>query len=887
LRDTRLDRTVAIKVLSADVAGDPESRARFEREARAVAALNHPHICALYDVGEAPPLESANRAEPQSHVPIQYLVMEYLEGETLGARLARGALPLDQVLRYAIETADALAKAHRAGIVHRDLKPGNIFLTKAGAKLLDFGLAKLGVAPASALAGLPAAVTREHLTAQGTILGTFQYMAPEQLEGKDADTRTDIFSFGAVVYEMATGKKAFEGKSQASLVAAILEHDPPPIAASQPLTPSALDRSLRKCLAKDPDDRWQTARDLTDELKWMAESRATAPSATASAAGSRSYLRRHAWSIATLICVLVAIATTVMWLGGRMARAPLDSAAEAKPVIRLQLTLPDGLTRVPSQPPAVSPDGSRIALVAVDAAGTRQIYLRPLDSTALQPIQGTVRALNPFWSADGRKLAFFSDGRLETIEIATGAVQDVAPVPNPGGPGVWSADDTIVFPRSFGPLMKVSARGGTPVAATPLDPARESSHMLTGVLRDHRLVFGSAARGGLSIASPDGRTVSPLTDAITRGSFFAPWLADPNATDGDVLFIRGTTLFAQRLNGATGILSGDAQTVAQGVTGLPTSAAEPFSVQSNTLAYVDANGTSTRLVWVDRQGRILGPAASTTGSFRDMRLSPDGALLATSLVGTSDRIFQAVFLDFSRGTVSRLAYGVYSSMPSWESTGSDLFLTVRTPSGGYAIQRVHAVEGAAPEPVIATSADAYPMQADVSPDGASLVYLRCNREGHADIYVHAMRGGGPDRPVVATPALQGSPRISPDGRFVAYHSNEEGSLDVYVRSFPDGGQKRKISTGGGSRPVWRRDGGELFYLSPDGDLMASTIITTPAFAAGVPQKLFRTTLDPTTTQFATVYDVHPDGKRFIMLAPVSDVPQPVNVILNWQTLMRR
>jgi len=859
-RDTRLDRTVAIKVLPASVAGDPDLRQRFEREARAVAALNHPHICALYDVGEAPAPESANPPNPQSPVPspipIQYLVMEYLEGETLAARLAKGRMLLDQVLKHAIEIADALDAAHRHGIVHRDLKPANVMITKAGVKLLDFGLAKAS-APAAAPAGLSMLpTTPPNLTAQGTILGTLQYMAPEQLEGTDADARTDIFAFGAVVYEMATGKKAFEGKSQASLVAAILEHDPPPIAASQPVPPPALERVIRKCLAKDPDDRWQSARDLTDELKWIAESSGTATSATA------------------------------MGLGARMARASRDSTAELKPVIRLQLTLPDGLTRVPSQAPAVSPDGSRLALVAVDAAGTRQIYLRPLDSTVAQPLQGTARALNPFWSPDGRKLAFFADGRLKTIDIVTAAVQDVAPVPNPGGQGVWGADDTIVFPRTFGPLLRVSARGGSPIVATPLNPAREVSHTLTGVLRDHRLVFGSSGTGGLSIASPDGRTDSPLTDAITRGSLFAPWLADPDVTDGHVLFIRGTTLFAQRFNGATDSLIGDAQAIAQGVSSLPIGAAEPFSVQGSTLAYIDAHGTSTRLVWVDRQGRVLGPAGSTTGFFRDLRLSPDGSLLATSLFGTSDRLFQAVLFDFSRNTMSRLTYGVSLIQPSWASTGSDLFFSGFTPKSGFAIQRMRAEEGAPLELVITASADAFPMAADVSPDGAALTYSRADREGKVDIYVHAMRGEGSDRPVVARPAYKVAPRISPDGRWVAYHSNEEGALEVFVRSFPDGGQKRKISTDGGSRPVWRRDGRELFYLSPDGDLMAAPIVTTPAFTASVPKKLFRTPLDPTTTVSATVYDVHPDGKRFIMLAPASDVPQPVNVILNWQSLLR-
>jgi serine/threonine protein kinase len=437
-RDTRLDRIVAIKVLPARLAKDSLFRDRFDREARAISSLDHPHICALYDVGE--------------QQGTSYLVMQYLEGETLADRLKKGALPLDQALQFAIQIADALATAHKAGIVHRDLKPGNIMLTRSGAKLLDFGLAKTG-APLGAGAGLSTLpTTPPNLTAQGTILGTLQYMAPEQLEGKEADARTDIFAFGAFVYEMITGRKAFEGKSQASLIGAILEREPPPLSTLQPLTPPMLDRVVKKCLAKTPEERWQSAKDLHDELRWVAEG-AMAPTAVTRTPNGRAR-KRLAWIVPALLVVLVASAFEVAYV-----RTP-----PPLPEMRTEINTP------PTTDPisfAISPDGRRLVFVA-SSDGRPRLWVRALDSTTAQPLAGTEGAVYPFWSPDSRSVGFFAEGKLKRLDIGTGPPQSLANA-SLGCGGTWSANGVILFNATAGGgLLRVPASGGETVAVTKL-----------------------------------------------------------------------------------------------------------------------------------------------------------------------------------------------------------------------------------------------------------------------------------------------------------------------------------------------------------------------------------------------------------------------------------
>jgi eukaryotic-like serine/threonine-protein kinase len=415
-RDTRLDRAVALKVLSETFATDPSFLDRFEREARAISSLNHPNICSLYDVG--------------SQDGMRYLVMELLEGETLASRLARGPLPLDEALRYAVQTADALSRAHRQGIVHRDLKPGNVMLTKHGAKLLDFGLARVD-APMPGRSGVTLAPTQERpLTAVGTILGTFQYMAPEQLEGREADARTDIFAFGALLYEMITGRKAFSGGTQASLIASIMSGVPPAISTVQPMTPPALERVVHLCLAKDPENRWQTTQDLAAELKWIAEggSHAGAPAAVGSRRRSREWL---AWTAAA-VCGLAAVAALARVL-------TLPTPAGREPT-RFAIPPPKGVVL---SWPRISPDGRIVAFVG-ESQGVRSIWIRRLGSLDPVRLPGTEGVLRPFWSPDSNYLAYFADGRLKKIAVSGGSPQLIAE-DGGGDDGAWSAAGVILF----------------------------------------------------------------------------------------------------------------------------------------------------------------------------------------------------------------------------------------------------------------------------------------------------------------------------------------------------------------------------------------------------------------------------------------------------------
>ncbi len=453
-RDTRLERTVAIKVLPEHLSQNVELRQRFEREAKAISALSHPHICGLFDVGEQDGTA--------------YLVMEFLEGETVADRLGRGRIPTEQVLRFAIEIAGALDKAHKQGIVHRDLKPGNIMLTKSGVKLLDFGLAKLGIVNSSVSASLSTLGTQvspgEPLTERGTILGTFQYMAPEQLEGKEADARSDIFSFGAVLYEMATGQKAFSGKSQASLIASILEHEPPAISSVQPLIPPALDRVVKTCLAKEPDDRWQTAHDLESELKWIAQvgSQAGVAAPVAARRKSRERLAWVAFGVAAIAAALFAI--------GYLRRAPQPAAP-----IRASLPLPDKMFLGEI---ALSPDGARLAYGLAKPGGQPQLWIRSLDAPAGQPVPDGENAFFPFWSPDGRFVAFFTgDGKLKRVDASGGSLLVICDAERGVG-GTWNRDGTIVFaPAPTSALFRVPAGGGQPVAVTKLDASRgETAH---------------------------------------------------------------------------------------------------------------------------------------------------------------------------------------------------------------------------------------------------------------------------------------------------------------------------------------------------------------------------------------------------------------------------
>src|SRR5262245_44418213 len=590
-RDTRLERTVAIKVLSAQLSASPESRQRFEREAKTISQLSHPHICALYDVG---------REEGTD-----YLVMEYLEGETLLDRLAKGALPLDQTLRYGGQIADALDKAHRQGIVHRDLKPGNVMLTKSGVKLLDFGLAKAFEAPAAkgALTSLP---TKAALTQEGAILGTFQYMAPEQLQGKEADARTDIFALGTVLYEMATGKKAFSSSSRASLIAAIMSRDPRPISTVQPMSPPTLDRIVKTCLAKDPEDRWQSAADVKRELQWAGEASSSGAAPAVSAPKGR--VAWLPWAVAALT-LAIAAALAVVSL-----RRPAPAPAE-----RFQLSIVPPERTVLSDFFDISPDGRTLAFVGT-AGGKTLIRLRMLGSDEVRSLSGTEGAEVPTWSPDGRSLAFFSRGKLRRIELTTGSI-DVLCDGLLGRGASWGTKGDIIFTqKSVGVIYRVAATGGTAAPATTFEKG-DLMHRWPRFLPDgRRFIFYARTdrpeTSGIYLASLDsakGRKLLLRNGAA--GEILAPDV---------LLFVKGETLLAQRFDADRAQLLEEPEAVTRPVLRADVAAnRDLFSVSRSGIIVFRPGSAERRLTWLDRRGNVI-QTVGPPGVIMNVALSPNG-----------------------------------------------------------------------------------------------------------------------------------------------------------------------------------------------------------------------------------------------------------------------
>jgi Tol biopolymer transport system component len=872
-RDTRLDRVVAIKVLPTHLADLPELRERFEREARTIAGLNHPHICTLHDIGQQDGTD--------------FLVMEYLEGETLAQRLSKGPLPLEQVLQYAIEISDALDKAHRKGATHRDLKPGNIMLTKSGTKLLDFGLAKLKqeVAPANtSLSDLTTAA--DPLTAQGAIVGTMQYMAPEQVEGKEVDARTDIFAFGAVVYETATGKRAFEGKTQASLIAKILETDPPPMSSLQPMTPQALDRVVKKCLAKEPEKRWQAASDVCDELKWIAEGGSQISLAQSAAAkGTRALGRGIVFSLGAWL--LVAVVTGVIAWNLKPAPSP-----RPQPVLRFTITLPPGqqLAGLYSGPAlALSPDGTQLAYVARQG-GVQQLYLRPMDGLESTPIPDTEGAANPFFSPDDQWIAFFAGGRLKKISVSGGTALTLGNAAFPDGAS-WGSRGMIAFPpTAASALQQVADVGGTPQPLTRLEKV-EVSHRWPEFLPGGKAVLFAAANGGINYANSEVAVQSVGTGE--RRNLIQGGTQPRYASSGYLVYAQRGTLMAMPFDPQRLTSTGTAVPVG-GVLESQISGASQYSLSATgTLVYVPGGLQSgqSRLVWVSRTGAEL-PVAAPLHAYYVPRLSPDGRRVAVATWEQETQIWQ---YDLIRDTLTRLTFeGSANFNPAWTPDGRriafdsnkegplNIFWQLADGTGGMerltASEYIHA-----------------PMS--WSPDGQLLTFTEVNPTTGLDIWVLRMgdplqssgqthsAGSGQVRkaePFLRTPFNEGAARFSPDGRWVAYVSDESGTFEVYVQPYPGLGGKWQISTGGGSEPVWNPRGRELFYRS--GDKMMSVDITTqPGFGVGKPRMLFEGQYEIPPFPIAN-YDVSPDGQRFLMLKPAEQeqaAPTQINVVLNW------
>jgi Tol biopolymer transport system component len=856
-RDTRLDRIVAIKVLPTHLADRSESRERFEREARTIAGLNHPHICTLHDIGQQDGTD--------------FLVMEYLEGETLAQRLVKGPLPLEQVLQYAIEISDALDKAHRKGVTHRDLKPGNIMLTKSGTKLLDFGLAKLkqeATPPNVSLSDLPTA--NEPLTAQGSIVGTIQYMAPEQLEGKEVDSRADIFAFGAVVYEMATGKRAFEGKSQASLIVAILEKEPPLMSSLQPMTPIALDRLVKKCLAKEPEKRWQAASDVCDELKWIAEGGSqVAFSPTHAAKGFRSLGRRELVLGSGASLLAAAVTGVAAWT-----LKPTPS----QPVTRTAITLPAGqqLAGLENGPAlALSPNGTLLAYVARQD-GMQQLYLRTMDSLEARPIPGTEGAIEPFFSPDGQWLGFFAGGKLRKVSVSGGAALTLSDAVNSAGAS-WGSQGMIAFAPAadLSPLQQVPETGGTPQALTRFDKG-EVTHRWPDFLP-----------GGKAVLFAGGGNVNYFTDAHVavqavgtgeRRNLNQGGTNPRYVSTGHLVYAQGGNLMAVPFDSKRLEVIGAAIPVVEDVLQSTASGAAQYSISTTgSLVYVSGavQSAQCKLVWVSRNGEAQ-PLVAPAHAYLGPRVSPDGRRVAVAIQEQEAQIWQ---YDLARETLTRLTFeGNNNVAPSWTPDGKriafisnsaapqNIFWLLADGSGG--MERL-------------TTSQYTQVPMSWSADGQMLAFLEVNPSTGYDIWVLHMGERKPE-PFLRTSFNESVPRFSRDGHWLAYISNESGRYEVYVQPFPGPGGKWQISTEGGTEPVWNPNGRELFYRSGD-KIMAVDVATQPGFAAGTPRKLFEGPYLPSPLTNPN-YDVSPDGQRFLMLKPSESAeaaPTQINVVLNW------
>ena len=875
-RDTRLDRTVAIKILPGHLSEKPEALERFDREARAISSLNHANICQLYDVGQ----QNGTR----------YLVMEYLQGETLADRIKKGPLPLDQLLRIGAEIGDGLDRAHRSGIVHRDLKPGNIMLTKGGAKILDFGLAKSAAttAPSSSpdlTATFSSPALSHPLTAEGTLLGTFQYMSPEQVEGKEATSSSDIFSYGAVLYEMATGKRAFEGKSQISVASAILEKEPDPITNSLPTAPPALDHVIRGCLAKDPESRWQSAGDVARELRWIGSGSGSSQVGTLPTPPMRRRVReRLLWG-----ALVAALLGAVLWTAAR----PNTPA----PLVHASLLPPPNATfdfdGDFSGPPVISSDGTQVAYCAHSPKERNSIWVQSLDSTAPRKLVGTDGAAFPFWSPDGKSIAFFADGKLKKIPAAGGPSLAIADAPNARG-GAWSSENVLVYAPDYrGGLWKISSNGGTATSATKVDENLHSTHRWPSFLPDGRhFLFLATNHGvaskekyGLYLGSLDSDASKLVLATDSSGQYAAGYL----------LFRRESQLMAQKFDWKSSTLSGEAMPVADNVDFDGGTWHTTFTAsESGVLLYQESLvRTGYDLTWVDRKGVPLGKAAEGV-LYNGGRISPDGKRLAIAI---GDPIPAIWVFDLTRGTRVRLTFdSVSHQMPSWSADGQRVaFVTYLSQYAKGASLHVKQSGGTGPDETLLD--ETKPGNSPVtllwpqwSPDGKYLTYQRMTGPGNASLWAVPTSGDKKPFLIVQPQNPQANirqTRLSPDGKWLAYTSTDSGREEVYVTPFPSASSRWQISQEGGGYPMWRGDSKEIFFAGlGDGGIHAVDVKANGSqFEAGIPHPLF---VVRATSSVGYPYDVAPDGQRFLLPTPQQDTATvPLSLVVNWPAALNK
>jgi serine/threonine protein kinase len=847
-RDTRLDRSVAIKILPGGFAHDPQIRLRFEREAKTISALNHPNICTLFDVGHDGGTD--------------FLVMELIEGETLAERLGKGALPTEAVLRIGSEIAGALDRAHRQGIVHRDLKPGNIMLTKSGAKLLDFGLARPGgAAPQEPRLSIVATAAKP-LTEEGMIVGTFQYMAPEQLEGSDADARTDIFALGAVLYEMATGKRAFDGKSRTSLIAAIVGSHPPPISSVQQMSPVVLDHVVRKCLEKDPDDRWQSAHDVASELRWIAAS--SSESAAAVAPGRRRIRRREAlaWTVAFL-AVVGALASALVPRG----QPPLEP-------VRLSLNSPPGGSISQNGGDvAISPDGRSVVFLGrADEQVPQSLFVRTLADGTSRQLPGTERASYPFWSPDSTTIAFFADTKLQKISSTGGAPEIICDAPDGRG-GSWSAGGVIVFaPNVATGLMRVDARGGEPVEITRPPAGRaSSSHRFPSFLPDgeHFLFLDDRQQSGtpatITIGSLGGETPVELPVKVDRAAVYAH--------PGYLIYGSSDRIVAHRFDPDRRELIGQPIPLPERPPGSRhTNDRVSSASNTGTLVIASPGIANSRLAWLNRKGETIGTVPLPEGTFNGPSLSPSGTLAALS-VWTGEESGDVWIADLEKGTVKRLTFGAKLNRdPIWSPDSTRVvFLSDRA---GQADLYSVAVAGGEPTPMFRSALWKRP--SDWTSDGRFVLFDVVSGSSGYDIWLTSLSGAA--RPYLATSASEQNAVVSPNGRWIAYQSTESGRPEVFVQSFPTPGLKYQVTNGGGAYPFWAKGGRELLFGTANS--VASIEVTEgETLGFGPLRMLFKM-----PRSFGI--DVSPDGERFLVALPADAASgQSLTVVQNWSATL--
>ena len=831
----------------------------MEREARAISSLNHPNICHLYDIG--------------SQDGIDYLVMEFLEGETLAERLRKGPLPLNEILKIGIAVTEALSVAHRQGIVHRDLKPANIMLTKAGAKLMDFGLAKsaAGVPGASSAPLLSAARTMTEaspispLTSAGTVLGTIQYMSPEQIEGKEADARSDLFALGGVFYEMLTGSRAFEGKSQISVASAILEKEPESISKTQPLTPPAFEHLVNVCLAKNPDDRYQTAHDIVLQLKWIAQGGPAALQSTEKTEKKDNRRELLAWLIAGGLALLL-IAFVFWWHASKVLpqttfySAPLPFAARDV---------------------AVSPNGHTVAIVGRrESDQNDMIWIYEPGALDANSLTSTEGASFPFWSADGQSLGFFADGKLKKLSLSGGPVQMLCDAPSGRG-GTWSKDGVILFTPSghlgVG-LYRISAAGGTPVQVTAPDKSLlEDSNRWPVFLPDgvHYLysaihLSGRRELSSVYLGSLGSNEKRLVTKSGANAAYVAPYL----------LFYRDQTLFGQLFDAGKFEPTGEAIPILTNIQYWPRISEAVFGATSTGLLVGQKAGDSgaSQLLWLDRKGQQIGTVLNP-GIYGNIGLSPNGKVVASDTTDSASQNTDIWTYDLENQSAKRLTFDpAIDSTPIWSPDGSRMvFGSNRGVNFDLYLKDTNGAQEEKPIPQ--EGSDRFPT--DWSRDGKYILYER-----GADLWFVTVPEFHPAQFLKASSTLKGG-RFSPDGKWVAYSSSESGRWEIYVTSFPEAHGKWQVSNAGGKEPKWRGDGKELFYLSTDSKMMAVPVKTGSNFDPGTPMVLFQANpreMLATSEQFS--YEVSSDGQKFLINTRLKTAITPLSVVLNWSAKLK-